>query len=73
MDRGGWQATIHGIAKSQTQLKPFNTHMQPSAGESWVIPRVKGNSENENVGGRVSASDKDNESLRTFWKQIILC
>ena len=47
--------------------------MQPSAGESWVIPRVKGNSENENVGGRVSASDKDNESLRTFWKQIILC
>ena len=21
MDRGGWQATVHGVAKSQTQLK----------------------------------------------------
>ena len=26
MDRGGWQATVHGVAKSQTQLKRLSTH-----------------------------------------------
>ena len=26
MDRGAWQATVHGIAKSQTQLNT-HTHM----------------------------------------------
>ena len=24
MDRGGWQATVHGVAKSQTQLSDFH-------------------------------------------------
>ena len=23
MDRGAWQATVHGVAKSQTQLNPL--------------------------------------------------
>ena len=26
MDRGDWQATVHGVAKSQTQLKQLSTH-----------------------------------------------
>ena len=26
MDRGGWWATVHRIAKSQTQLKQLSTH-----------------------------------------------
>ena len=26
MDRGTWQATIHGVAKSQTQVKQLGTH-----------------------------------------------
>ena len=26
MDRGAWQATVHGVAKSQTQLNDF-THI----------------------------------------------
>ena len=26
MDRGTWQATVHGVAESQTQLKWLNTH-----------------------------------------------
>ena len=26
MDRGVWQATVHGVAKSQTQLRNQNTH-----------------------------------------------
>ena len=26
MDRGAWRATVHGVAKSWTQLKCFSTH-----------------------------------------------
>ena len=26
MDRAAWQATVHGVAKSQTQLRDFNFH-----------------------------------------------
>ena len=26
VDRGAWRATVHGIAKSQTQLKQLRTH-----------------------------------------------
>ena len=26
MDRGAWQATVHGFTKSQTQLKRLSTH-----------------------------------------------
>ena len=26
MDRGAWWATVHGVASSQTQLKPLSTH-----------------------------------------------
>ena len=27
MDRGAWPTAVHGIAKSQTQLKRFSTYM----------------------------------------------
>ena len=27
MDRGAWQATIHGVAESQTRLKRLSTHV----------------------------------------------
>ena len=26
MDRGAWQATVHWVAESQTQLKQLSTH-----------------------------------------------
>ena len=26
MDRGAWWATVHGVAKSRTRLKPLRTH-----------------------------------------------
>ena len=29
MDRGAWQATVHTVAKSQTQLKRLTMHAQP--------------------------------------------
>ena len=25
-ERGGWQVTVHGVAKNRTQLKQLNTH-----------------------------------------------
>ena len=28
MDRGAWWATVHRIAKSQTQLKQLNMHIK---------------------------------------------
>ena len=28
MDRGAWQATVHEVAKSQTRLSPYATHLQ---------------------------------------------
>ena len=31
MDRGAWRATVHGVAKSQTEL---STHAHPSR---WVL------------------------------------
>ena len=30
MDRGAWQATVHGVAKSQTQLSDRARHTSPS-------------------------------------------
>ena len=30
MDRGAWQATVRGVAKSQTRLSPAHTHTPPS-------------------------------------------
>ena len=31
MDRGAWQATVHRVAKSQTQLKLLSTHASMNA------------------------------------------
>ena len=30
MDRGAWWVTVHGITKSQTQLKPLSMHTNTS-------------------------------------------
>ena len=29
MDRGAWQAIVHGVTKSQTQLSNFHFHLHP--------------------------------------------
>ena len=31
MDRGTWQATVHGVAKSRTQLSDSHTHTHVSS------------------------------------------
>ena len=39
MDRGVWQATVHRVTQSQTQLKPLSTHTHvPYLGKSYSVP-----------------------------------
>ena len=48
MDRGAWQATVHGVAKSRTQLSDFTFHFHALEKEmathssvlAWIIPGV---------------------------------
>ena len=41
MDKGAQQATVHGVAKSQTRLKQFGMHARVYLGHSWVSKQVK--------------------------------
>ena len=34
-ERGAWQATVHGVAKSWTQLKQLSTHTCRGDRERW--------------------------------------
>ena len=36
MDRGAWQATVHGVTKSQTRLSCLNNNEKPH----WVVFQV---------------------------------
>ena len=38
MDRGAWRATVHGVAKSQTQLKQLSTYVRNGIGEAGDHP-----------------------------------
>ena len=40
MDRGTWWATVHGVAKSQTQLKLQHTHGVGKATQHYVAARM---------------------------------
>ena len=35
MDRGAWQATVHRVTKSQTQLKQLSTHTSEHISWGW--------------------------------------
>ena len=35
MDRGAWQAKVHGVTKSQTWLKQLSTHAKKHTCESF--------------------------------------
>ena len=37
MDRGAWQATVHGIEKSQIQLKRLSISSFVSSSKKWYI------------------------------------
>ena len=43
MDRGAWQATVHGVTKGQTQLSDYAQHTAPFQSISPpLIPMDKG-------------------------------
>ena len=37
MDRGAWQATVHGVAKSQTGLSNFTTNFTIGHGSNLAV------------------------------------
>ena len=37
MDRGAWQATVHGVSKSQTRLNDFHFHFQNEFSSEKVL------------------------------------
>ena len=37
LDRGAWQATVHGVAKSQTQLNNFHFHFHFGDFSIWEM------------------------------------
>ena len=40
MDRGAWQAMVHGVTKSQTRLKRLSTHSQSGTRKNIKKMRV---------------------------------
>ena len=40
MDRGAWRATVHGVAKSRTQLRRLNTHTEAACSPRPTPPSV---------------------------------
>ena len=44
MDRGAWQATVHRVTKSQTQLKQLSTDTTPSFCKISLPSRSRGHS-----------------------------
>ena len=42
MDRGAWQATVHGVTKSQTQLKQLSTDTTPVSVRYLFLAGVEG-------------------------------
>ena len=53
MDRGAWQATVHGVAKSRTRLKQLSIHTYVASEScpSWSFPGRGGAVLNSCVGG----------------------
>ena len=51
MDRGGWRATVHGIAKSQTQLNRVSTHEANSVPGSPQSPSSVSSFHNKGILG----------------------
>ena len=36
MERGAWRATVHGVAKSRTQLSDYHFHLHPKCLEEFL-------------------------------------
>ena len=53
MDRGAWQATVHGVAKSQTRLPHTHTHTDTVYCLENSSNRMDGDYEFKHLGGYV--------------------
>ena len=42
MDRGAWQATVYGVAKTQTRLKQLNMHMAYTDAQLTQVLQLSG-------------------------------
>ena len=58
MDRGVWWASVHGVAKSQTQLKWFNTHAR--SGNSAVKNPVASGGDVGSISGSGRSPGREN-------------
>ncbi|XP_043313406.1 uncharacterized protein LOC122434225 [Cervus canadensis] len=64
MDRGAWQATVHGVAETQTQLIDLTQHFPQTTPQSSMVPvgvgaiygRPNDGSASPEAGGRVLSS-----------------
>ena len=66
MDTGAWQATVHGVEKSWTQLSNFHFHKEP-----WVFPGGADGKESAcNVGdlGWEDPLEKGKATTPVFWR-----
>ena len=60
MDRGAWQATVHGVAKSQIQLNTYTRIHSPSPRDVSILPGGEG--ENKTKDSGASSASKDTET-----------
>ena len=78
MERGTWQATVHGVAKSQTQLSDFTStfsgsHSKESTsnvGDLGSIPGL-GRSPREGNGNPLRYSCLENPMERGTWQATV--
>ena len=67
MDRGTWRATVHGVAKSQTQLKQLGMHRGETKGADMIS--VQGDDTVQMVEGMVSFLHSSTlTSIHDHWK-----
>ena len=65
MDRGAWWATVHRVAKSQTQLKQFSVYAEKASQRRQVY---KSELETPVAGGRVVRKGLQMGRYRCYWE-----
>ena len=71
MDRGTWQATVHGVAKSQTRLRQLSMHASELKAQAPKYSRRGGTSPTHSECS-VRLSNNQTESL-AYRKSMVSC
>ena len=69
MDRGAWQATVHGTAKNRTQLKRLSTHTCMQRGSLYEGWRMGPDLLHESLIG-VKCWTRDGAGHLPFWSPV---